>query len=349
MKKIVVAAVGLLVCASVCSADVAQEVALAAESPIMIPGMVKTIDKASMPDFIAKLVKVLSNKPASPVARVEGLVEASKLVFSNVSQDRFADAIVASTANIPFNALPEWTRLCKATTKAIPVNMSDPQYDAVVNKVIKDIANLASVPKENKAVVTICALELLARGKTPEDEFAWINKIQGIPEGYRQDVLDGYKAMSRGDYSSLLGDTQIIKVPAAGEKAEEPAKAEEEKAPVAEKPAAKTEEKKAPAAEKSAAKTEEKKTSASEKAATAEEPAFRLVDPVEGPRPSDALVPGAENLHDTKVGDAGTGATGNTIDPFGTDRPVSTPVVKPVAPAPKPPRPVIPEPYRGQF
>ena len=343
MKRFAFAAIGLLACVSISHADVTQDVALAAGDPAMIPGMVKTIEKKDVSEFISKLIKVLAAKPASPVARVQGLVKSSKLIFSNVSQDKFADAIVASTANVPFNALPEWTRLCKTTTKAISVNMSDPQYDAIVNKVIKDIANLASVPKENKAVVTICALELLARAKTPEDEFAWLSKIKGIPEGYRQDVVDGYKAMSKGDYSSLFGDTKIIKVPGDAA-AEKPAKTDEK--------AKKADEKKPAQPEAKVEKPAKDEGAKAEKPADSGKTTMRLVDPVEGPNPPGVLVPGAQNLPDTKVGGSGTGVTGDSIKPFGTDRPAPTPAVKPMPPAPKPHKPhkpVVPEPYRGQF
>lgn len=325
MKKIAFAAIGLLACVSVSQANVAQDVALAAETPAVIPGMVKTLEKQDVPDFVAKLVKVLAAKPASPTVRVKGLVDASKLVFSNVGPSELGDAIVASAANVPFNALPEWTRLCKRTTKAITANMADPQYDAIVDKVIKDIADLSSVSQENKAVVTICALELLARGKGAADDQAWLSALS-IPAGYRQDVVDGFAAMSRGDYASLFGNTKIIKI-------DEKAEVKEEPADVADVPADEVSEKKA-------------------EPQTANGNEFRLVDPTDGPNPKDTLVPGAENLPDTKVGAGGTGATGDMIAPYNIDRPSPVPAVKPapVPPKPsKPSKPVVPTPYKGQF
>lgn len=207
MNKMVFALVGFVACAGFVFADTTADVTAAASDSGKIPEIVKTLDNGAVAPFAADVMAAVAKMAVSPARRIKQMVDTSVAFLNTTTTDKSDSIIEALVSSVPNTSLPEWTKLFKPTVDAFYEKVSDEDYKKIVGGVLAKIDSDKNVA--DKVVTTAFALQLLARGETPEEKENWL-AFQVIPAASKAQVLEAMPNVFRGNYDGLLAGEKIV-------------------------------------------------------------------------------------------------------------------------------------------
>lgn len=164
--------------------------------------------------FAADLIQALAKMPKSPVAKLRSMAQASSSLFGLADQKSFPSMVVAVISKVPFDSLPEWTRLLVPSAKARVDGMDEQGYRALLSDVLGQIGKIKDYSDDDKTIISSFALKLLLRDGDAEWE---TTHLKAVPDGYRKNLADALPAVLKGEYAALLGDTEIVELPKGAE------------------------------------------------------------------------------------------------------------------------------------
>ena len=164
--------------------------------------------------FAAELLTAIAAKSKSPQAKLQDLIDASKVLVDNREEGKLSDMVVSLVSSIPFEDLPTWTGAMIGTVNPLVASMEEGAYNSLVSDVVKKISNLADFTNDDKTVITAFALKLLMRVKDPDLESEPLKTaIASAPAAYSKQLAQVLPATFAGDYGPVLGATEIVTLP----------------------------------------------------------------------------------------------------------------------------------------
>ncbi len=200
-----------MACAGMAFAAGADSITAAAQDTSKIPELVKSLDGQKASDFAADVISAIAAMPGNPSKKVKKMASASEAFLGAVPDGELASLIANLVANVPFASLPAWVDSFKGAVDAFTKDLSDADYNKLVNDVMAKINKLGDTSDADKTVISSFALKLLARGSTPEEKTEWLNGIT-LPASYGKQVKDAAPGVFAGNYDAVLGpDIAIVK------------------------------------------------------------------------------------------------------------------------------------------
>ena len=136
MKTTVIALASAMACAGMAFAAGAEDITAAAQDTSKIPELVKSLDGQKGSDFAADVISAIAAMPGNPSKKVAKMAAASEAFLGTVPDGELAALIANLVANVPFASLPAWVDSFKGDVDAFTKDLSDADYNKLVNDVM---------------------------------------------------------------------------------------------------------------------------------------------------------------------------------------------------------------------
>ncbi len=184
--------------------------------------------------FAADLLTAIAAKAKSPQAKLQDLIDASKILVDNRDEGKLSDMVVSLVSSIPFEDLPTWTSAMMDTVNPLVTGMEESAYNSLVADVVKKISGLADFTDDDKTVITAFALKLLMRNKDPDLESEPLKSaIAAAPASYSKQLAQVLPSTFSGDYGPVLGGTEIVTLPTPAASSDTPVQSRTSTTPTA--------------------------------------------------------------------------------------------------------------------